>query len=201
MLGAGLAPACAQLDANRQTRDLGLPPPYDTPLLPPPVNPNLPPPTGQRYLPGAGGPFANPDAAAPRARRAGGSSGDVVRATISSHMKIAQAPAVKELTRLDEIVPYLRRCWRTPAVIDLNTTPLDATIRMSLARDGRVIGQPRITYVNRKANPEQRTAMMQSIADALKACAPFPLSQGLGNAVAGRIFSIRFIFEPKSTAI
>ena len=45
----------------QETRDFGLPPPYDNPYLPPAVNPALPPPTGQRYLPGTSGPFTDPD--------------------------------------------------------------------------------------------------------------------------------------------
>ncbi|MGL4495952.1 MAG: hypothetical protein ACRCUX_09065, partial [Beijerinckiaceae bacterium] len=175
---------------NPPTRDVGLPPAV-TPNLPPPVNPNLPPPTGQRYLPGARGPFADPDRKPFVAVPQRFPSSDVVRGTIRGGTSVAQNPPV-QLNRINEIAPYLQRCWSVPTGLTQSAT-LDATIRMSLSRDGRVIGEPRITYVNRAASPAQKDAIVRSMQRAVAVCAPFPLSPQLGNAVAGRIFSIRFI--------
>lgn len=200
--GAAISMACAQIDPNTQLRDLGLPPAV-TPNLPPAQNPNLPPPSGKRYLPGAGGPFANPDRAAQKTLvpQSLSTSGTWIRGVISS-AKLAQAqsaPAPRELNRINEIVPYLRRCWVVPR--DIEGRKIDATVRMSLSREGRVIGVPRITYVNRQATQEQRDILLKSMAAAIKACEPFPLSASLGAAVAGRIFAIRFVVEPVSTNI
>ncbi len=50
------------------------------------------------------------------------------------------------------------------------------------------MGEPRITYVNRTASPQQKEVMVASMRRAVSTCAPFPLSPQLGKAVAGRIF-------------
>lgn len=200
--GAGAAALHAQTDPNSQLRDLGLPPAV-TPNLPPALNPNLPPPTGKRYLPGASGPFADPDQPARKTPVPQGysSSSQWIRGEIRSGEKWAQAaPAPSaQLNRIGEIVPYLRRCWVVPTGVEARV--IDATVRMSLSRDGKVIGVPKIAYVNKAATEEQRQSLLRSIASAIRACEPFPLSVSLGNAVAGRIFSVRFVVEPTSTSL
>lgn len=198
--GAALSAACAQVDPNTQLRDLGLPPAV-TPNLPPAQNPNLPPPTGKRYLPGAGGPFANPDGVSRKAVVPQGfsSSGTWIRAVISSAKQVQAGAPARELNRINEIVPYLRRCWLVPR--DIDGHKIDATVRLSLSREGRIIGTPRITYVNKQATPEQKDILIKSMAAAIRSCEPFPLSAALGKAVAGRIFAIRFVVEPVSTHI
>lgn len=200
--GASIKVAHAQTDPNTLLRDLGLPPAV-TPNLPPALNPNLPPPSGKRYLPGAGGPFANPDRGAQvvPAPQGDSRSGGWLRGEIRSGGKMAQAPNEQgaKLNRIADIVPYLRRCWNVPAGVERHK--IDATVRMSLSRDGNIIGTPRIAYVNKAATREQQEILLKSIARALRTCAPFPLSPALGNAVAGRIFAIRFVVEPNSTSL
>lgn len=189
------APAAAQA---QQTRDLGLPPPFDNPALPPAQNPNLPPPTGQRYLPGTGGPFANPDRPVlppQRARRALGLDG--YRADIRASQPGGKPGGIE---RLSQIAPYLRACWSPPAGFR-PATRLDATLRFSLTKGGDLVGQPRVTYVNALASKAQRAALVDSMTTALKRCAPLPLSQGLGAAIAGRPMSVRFIIDAPSTGV
>lgn len=200
--GAGGQAVHAQIDPNSQLRDLGLPPAV-TPNLPPALNPNLPPPAGKRYLPGASGPFADPDRPARVVPVPQGysSSNGWIRGEIRSREKHAQADSrpPAQLNRVAEIVPYLRRCWVVPSGVEARV--VDATVRLSLSRGGKVIGVPKIAYVNKGATEEQRQSLLRSIASAIRACEPFPLSASLGNAVAGRIFSVRFVVEPTSTAL
>ena len=185
--------------AAQQTRDLGLPPPFDIPALPPAVNPALPPPTGQRYLPGTRGPFADPDKApvtqpSPRAlRQLGGESfrGDV-------RLSLRASKAVR-IDRMTDLIPYLHSCWVAPR--DAGKASLDATIRFSLTRSGALVGEPRVTYVSRLASKAQREAIIASIRSTLTSCAPLPLSDRFGATVAGRPISIRFIIDAPSTGI
>ncbi|MET0606431.1 MAG: hypothetical protein ABWZ80_08240 [Beijerinckiaceae bacterium] len=186
-----LAPIAAAATAAAQpTRDVGLPPPFDTPALPPAVNPALPPPTGQRYLPGTGGPFSDPDYVPPpqRTPRAGMDS-------YRSNIRRSQ-PGGKpaSLAQLRDLAPYLRACW-TPPALEASGAPLDATIRFSLRRDGAVDGQARITYVNARATSQQRSAIVASLNNAIAGCTPMPLTPSFGAAIAGRPLSIRFILD------
>lgn len=188
------APAMAMA---QQTRDLGLPPPFDNPALPPAQNPNLPPQSGQRYLPGTGGPFANPDRPVlpPQRQRALGM--DSYRADIRASQTGAKPDRIDQLM---QVGPYLRECWRPPAGFK-PATKLDATVRFSLTRTGDLVGQPRVTYVNALASKAQRSALVDSVTAALKSCSPLPLSQRFGAAIAGRPISIRFIIDAPSTGV
>ncbi|WP_342362886.1 hypothetical protein [Terrarubrum flagellatum] len=182
---------------GQQTRDLGLPPPFDNPALPPAVNPALPPPTGQRYLPGTTGPYADPDRPLLQLRRGQRAfGGDGIRGDIHLSQQAEKPNAIDNPRGLGN---FIRSCWLPPA--DLAKTKLDATIRFSLTRDGALVGEPRVTYVSRLASNAQREALTASIRRAVAQCAPFPLSNRFGASAAGRPISIRFIFDAPSTAI
>ncbi len=178
------------------TRDLSLPPPYDTPMLPPTVNPTLPPPSGQRYLPGTGGPYGEPERRPSAGRGAptasGGGSG------LRADVRLSEARAKPaQIDRLADLVPYLHSCWLGPAA--LSATRLDATIRFSVTRTGALAGEPRVTYVSRQASAEQREAIIVALRATLARCAPLPLTDRFGAAIAGRPMSIRFILNAPSS--
>lgn len=97
-------------------------------------------------------------------------------------------PAAERLETLREIAPALAKCWTPPAIGGVG----EVTVRLSFDRMGAIIGAPHISYA-RAIGSEQQRRLKQSLLAALARCAPLPVSRGLGAAIAGRIFAIRFI--------
>jgi hypothetical protein len=69
---------------------------------------------------------------------------------------------------------------------------MQITVRMSFKRNGELLGQPKITFESIDASDDQRLAYRAAVAQMLKRCTPLPFTDALGNAVAGRPFTIRF---------
>ena len=86
-----------------------------------------------------------------------------------------------------DIVRALTACWHP-----VNTGHDRAiSVRLSFARDGRVIGIPRVTHIDALA--DEVADLRASLLSAISACAPLPFTPALGRAIAGRPFAIRFI--------
>ena len=85
----------------------------------------------------------------------------------------------------------LRRCWRPP---ERDRVPgMQITVRFSLTRRGEMNGEPRVTYMSRRAAARVRAAYRRAAAAALARCVPLPLTPAFGDAIAGRPLTIRFI--------
>lgn len=98
----------------------------------------------------------------------------------------------RPLSRYPQIAETLGRCWDPSAVVgDRHWGAI--TLRVSFKRDGSVNGVPRITYVDRLADKSVDADLRRSLLSALAHCAPLPFSGSLGGAVAGQIFTIRFV--------
>lgn len=97
-------------------------------------------------------------------------------------------------TRLAHIVPAVGSCWKAPAGLH-GFEALAVTVRFALRDDGSLLGEPRISYAKAPAEEQTRTVLARSALDAVRACTPVALSPGLGQAIAGRIFSIRFTYK------
>ena len=89
---------------------------------------------------------------------------------------------------MHDIGPALARCWLPPAIEGIG----EVTVRLSLNRTGAITGAPRISYA-RAVGPEQRRLLQDSVLKAFANCGPLPVSPGLGAAIAGQVFAIRFI--------
>lgn len=175
------------------TTDLGRPPPsgLQNPVLPPPSgsqNPVLPPASGQRYLPGTEGRFGDDQrrrmqSAAPARAGEGGSLGGVDPGS--------PAFAGETVTRLNEIAPAFRRCWRPPAMQGPDQG-IFMVVRFSLRRDGTIFGEPRIRHTAGTQDQALRQRFSVSVLAAMRECAPLRLSASLGQSIAGRPFTIRF---------
>ncbi len=101
----------------------------------------------------------------------------------------AQAPPGKTLEKMTDIGPAISQCWAAPA----GTGGFEVTVAMTFNRKGEVSGKPKITY---SKLPGAEPAQKNFVAAALKAvasCTPLKFSRGLGGAVAGRPFMMRFI--------
>ncbi|MBV9568058.1 MAG: hypothetical protein JO172_07970 [Hyphomicrobiales bacterium] len=106
-------------------------------------------------------------------------------------------PLPRKLNTIRDVLGSLRACF-AGAPFGENAEDLSATIRFSFTRDGHILGEPRFTYVQAGISAGAKQSFEQAIGHALLSCAPFPFSEGLGGAVAGRPFSIRIIKPAKA---
>jgi hypothetical protein len=102
----------------------------------------------------------------------------------------AQRP--ERIERIRDVAAAIRACWRPPRGA-MRHSGQEISIRMSFARNGRLIGRPQITYYKGGGGADARDAFVDSIAAALQRCVPLPFSDSLGAAVAGRPFTFRFV--------
>ena len=110
------------------------------------------------------------------------SSGFVM--TIAKPAQGAASLAGGDLNLPRDVAQRLAECWNPPAGDDN-----EITVRVQFSRDGKVIGQPRVTYVKSTA----RDALVDSLRAAFADCAPLRFTPSLGAAIAGYPFAIRFV--------
>lgn len=101
------------------------------------------------------------------------------------------APSAEQLSRLDQIGPAILGCWRPPAGAEGS----QATVMFSLNRSGAVIGKPKLTFVKLVGDTGTQQRFAASVTQAMANCTPLALSPGLGAAIAGEVFTLRFILE------
>jgi hypothetical protein len=70
---------------------------------------------------------------------------------------------------------------------------MSVTVMLAFTRTGTVLGEPRFTYMTPEATPETRALYQRAVVAAINTCTPLPLSESLGNALAGRPNTMRFI--------
>jgi hypothetical protein len=98
---------------------------------------------------------------------------------------IAEPTAPKPpLNTLADVGRALRSCWRWPPLSEAQAG-MEITIRVSFKRNGEVFGA-RITYQTRNVSDHERSVYYEALAAALARCSPLPLSESLGEAIAGR---------------
>ena len=115
--------------------------------------------------------------------------GVLASATIATCV-VAQKVQVP-LNTLKDLSAALYACW-IPPPIEQSRLGMQITVRMSFKRNGELLGQPKITFESIDASDDQRLAYRAAVAQMLKRCTPLPFTDALGNAVAGRPFTIRF---------
>lgn len=125
----------------------------------------------------------NPEAAATVTRN----HTAIAMLTFVSCIPLAGAPAQTAqpehpLNSVREIRASLRACWISP---EMRTAP-QVTVRLSLKRNGEILGQPLISYQSPAASEDERAALRAAVAAALARCAPLPISETLGGILAGR---------------
>jgi hypothetical protein len=107
----------------------------------------------------------------------------------------AQTPQ-PPVNTLREVMAALRACWVPPPLAQ-SRAGMQITVQMSFRRNGELLGQPRITFESPGSSDDERLAYRIAVAKMLKRCAPLPFTEALGNALAGRPFTIRFTDERK----
>jgi hypothetical protein len=121
-------------------------------------------------------------------------SGFIMTATLRTDAgEPISAPANRdgEVDQPRDVPGRLIACWQPPPLGDDATH--EVTVRMEFARDGSIIGKPMVTYVKTGPGNDARHAMVDSIQAALQHCTPLDFAPGLGAAIAGYPFAIRFI--------
>jgi hypothetical protein len=76
----------------------------------------------------------------------------------------------------------------------LSQTPLATGSRVTIAfmmkRDGSIFGRPRITFARLESDPDAKARFIDEARRAVDACLPLRVTPALGDAIAGRIFTI-----------
>jgi hypothetical protein len=98
-----------------------------------------------------------------------------------------EAPA----NTLHEIFDKLKHCWKSPR-LPASHAGMQVTVLVSFTRNGEILGHPRITYESPNATDGDRLQYRIAVMNTLQACTPMPFTDSLGNAVAGRPFTVRF---------
>jgi hypothetical protein len=119
-------------------------------------------------------------AVAPAAHAGGGRfGGHALRRTING-----------PLNTLDDIGKAMRACWVWPPIDEISTG-MELTVLLSFQRDGKIFGG-RITYETPNISRKERALYYIALADAINRCSPLPVSDSLGKAIAGQLFTFRF---------
>jgi hypothetical protein len=94
----------------------------------------------------------------------------------------AQSARVEHpINSVREIRASLRACWISP---EMSVSP-QVTLRLSLKRNGEILGQPLISYENPHISEADRAALHAAVAAGLARCTPLPISDALGGIIAG----------------
>jgi hypothetical protein len=104
-----------------------------------------------------------------------------------------QTPA---LNTLKDLGAALRACW-VPPPLEQSRPAMQITVQLSFKRTGELLGHPRITFESATASDDEKLAYRVAVAETLRRCNPLPFTEALGNAVAGRPFTMRFIDDRK----
>jgi hypothetical protein len=170
-------------------------------VLPPPSgsqNPVLPPPSGYRYAPGTEGRWGDapqrlPTPATPP--RSGALPPPATRDLQGVVRPSREGAGPVQINSVSAIGAGIGHCWQPPQDV-AGRAEAGFTLRFSLRRNGTVIASPRLVAGPGGADAEADRRLVESALEAMRKCAPLPLSPGLGASIAGRPISLRF--EPGS---
>jgi hypothetical protein len=111
-----------------------------------------------------------------------------VMSNIASKNTLAQSAKPEHpINSVREIRAGLRACWISPPT----GTPPQVGVRLSLKRNGEILGQPLISYTNPDASDDERVALRAAVDATLARCMPLPISQALGDIIAGRPINVK----------
>ena len=94
--------------------------------------------------------------------------------------------------RIGELGALLSKCLELPPEGEAREG-MRVTLKLAFKRDGEILAPPRFTYTTQEATGDVKSAYHQAALDMLKRCAPLPITDGLGAAIAGRPFLVAII--------
>lgn len=103
------------------------------------------------------------------------------------------------LNTLNDLFAALRACWVPPPLENAHQG-MEMTIRFSFNRDGKLIGPPQVTYATPGVTRRTRDVYREAMTRSLENCSPFPLTSGLGGAIAGRPMFVRIVDDRDDSA-
>jgi hypothetical protein len=96
-----------------------------------------------------------------------------------------------QVDSIKEAFARLRTCWKPPPPSRANPD-VEITAIVTFTRHGNILGHPKITYESENATDNDRLLYRIAVMEALQRCTPMPFTEGMGGAVAGRPFAVRF---------
>jgi hypothetical protein len=96
------------------------------------------------------------------------------------------------INTIQDVFAALRKCW-IPPPREQSRPGMQITVLLSFTRSGALLGKPTITYQTHEASEDERLAYRVAVAETLRRCTPLPFTDALGNALAGRPLTMRFI--------
>ncbi|HEX2654094.1 MAG TPA: hypothetical protein VHN11_10625 [Xanthobacteraceae bacterium] len=121
------------------------------------------------------------------------SSGSMIKSTNPLDPKSAVTRSKRAgLATIGDVFSALRECWIPPGESEARQGT-QMSVRLSFKRDGAMMGPPRLTYISKGTPNDVRKIYWDAIGAAFKRCTPLPFTKGLGEALAGRPFAIRFV--------
>jgi hypothetical protein len=121
-----------------------------------------------------------------------GGASETLLLTLGTRAVADAAKPGGELNAIRDLFAALRACWTPPAAENAQRG-MQMSMRFSLKRDGKLIGEPRVTYASRDVSQQTRDLYRDALAQSLQDCAPFRLTRSFGGAIAGRPIVIRII--------
>ena len=104
--------------------------------------------------------------------------------------------SMPQLNTLRDVWIALEICWRAnEPPLEQARPGMNVTVMLTFTRSGALQGEPRFTYVTREASAETKALYERAAVAAINACTPLPFTEALGNAVAGRPNTMRFVDE------
>ncbi|HUI97970.1 MAG TPA: hypothetical protein VLX44_19585 [Xanthobacteraceae bacterium] len=102
---------------------------------------------------------------------------------------VAQNQPPRRMPRLNtlrDVGLALEICWEANEPPLAQARPgMNVTVMLTFTKKGEILGEPRFTYVTPEASQETRALYEQAVVAAINTCTPLPLSEALGNALAG----------------
>jgi hypothetical protein len=107
----------------------------------------------------------------------------------------AQPPRrIPQLNTLRDVGIALEICWEANEPPLAQARPgMNVTVMLTFNKKGEILGEPRFTYVTPEASQETRARYEQAVVAAINACTPLPITEALGNALAGSPHVMPFI--------
>jgi hypothetical protein len=103
-------------------------------------------------------------------------------------------PRERPANTVRDMLRVLKACWIPPPQ-NTARVGMQITVRFSVTRTGEILGKPRITFESKTATDAQRIDYRIAVMSMLQRCTPIPITDALGNAIAGHPLSIRLIDE------
>lgn len=100
----------------------------------------------------------------------------------------AHAQAPRPADTLADLQAALVSCWEPPP----GSEGARLSVRFALRRDGALVGPPWITHAHLPGDDVEDRAFVASVLAGLGACLPVAITGGLGEAIAGRPFTLTF---------